>query len=270
MLLLSALALALCLAPDASTAVDPGVTATATAPWFVAPGGQRSGPYTNEQIAADYLAGRIDDTTLAWREGDAQWQPLSGTSGFADLDRWYIRQGEHSHGPTSGAQMRQMIADGRREGRDLSQLSVRVEWSTTWTALGDAVPLAATVPPARVDGTHDVHASSGRVPPTDAARRIHKLRIAGLVLVGVGGGLVVIGGGIAGGYSSGVVGSTGLWTGVALAGIGIGPAIAGFAMVGAANAKGRRLAERTKTARTLRASPLAGRGEVGLALGGRF
>lgn len=121
-----------------------------------------------------------------------------------------------------------------------------------------------------------VGASSSETPGSsaraeDLARRregARKLRLGGLVTMGIGGGLVVIGGGIAGGYSTGAIGAKGLWSGVAMAGVGLPIFIAGIIAYSVGNKRMRTLAS-SGTAR-LRVGPLLGRGQGGLALMGRF
>lgn len=265
-------------ATPASTAADTSVAADAS--WYVVAGGQRTGPFTNAQIAADYLAGRVTDATVVWRDGDADWKPLSQSPGFAELDRWYAGQDGRVQGPISGDAMRQLLDDGRVRRLDLSRLSVRLEWSSEWTPLAQAWPLdgtRATTPTRDAVGPAPVppgYNGAGVPPerPDDAAKaaKIRKLRLGGAVLVGVGGGLIVLGGGLAGGYSSGAIGAGGLWAGVVMAGVGIGPAIAGFVMVGVANRRQRSLAARTTAVQSLRVGALAGGGQMGLSLRGRF
>ena len=51
--------------------------------YFVDLLGQRKGPVTQQQLLDAVAEGRIRSTSLVWREGLAQWQPLS-VSGTPD------------------------------------------------------------------------------------------------------------------------------------------------------------------------------------------
>ena len=93
-----------------------------------------------------------------------------------------------------------------------------------------------------------------------------RLRKSGLITLIVGAGLVTLGGGIAGGYTTGAVGAKGLWAGVGIFAVGLVPTIAGAAMFAAGN----RRAARLRRLATLRFAPLAGRGHGGVVVGGRF
>ena len=116
------------------------------------------------------------------------------------------------------------------------------------------MPMRDTEPPTPAAGDSDALAGAMR------------LRMAGLITLGVGAGLIVVGGGIAGGYTSGVVGARGLWVGVGLAAAGVLPTIAGMAMFSAGNRRARKF-ERLAS---LRFAPLAGRGNGGIVFAGRF
>lgn len=86
--------------------------------------------------------------------------------------------------------------------------------------------------------------------------------------MGIGMSFIVIGGGIAGGYSTGAVGAKALWAGVGLAAFGVVPTIIGGVVYGVGNRKVTRL--QAQRAASLRVAPLAGRGTGGLVFGGRF
>ncbi|MBA3961766.1 MAG: DUF4339 domain-containing protein [Chthoniobacterales bacterium] len=45
--------------------------------------GEQFGPYTEDQVRSDLLAGTIQLTDLAWYEGAEDWTPLSDVPGFA-------------------------------------------------------------------------------------------------------------------------------------------------------------------------------------------
>lgn len=102
----------------------------------------------------------------------------------------------------------------------------------------------------------------------DDLRRAQRTRMGGLVTMGIGMGFIVIGGGIAGGYSTGAVGAKALWAGVGLAAFGVVPTIIGGVVYGVGNRKVTRL--QAQRAASLRVAPLAGRGTGGLVFGGRF
>ena len=90
----------------------------------------------------------------------------------------------------------------------------------------DPAPVAAAPAPAPAPaaGSADTAGPTTGALSDDEVARLKKKRrtawLATLGLVGVGGSLVIIGGGIAGGYSMGAVGTKGLWAGVGLAGVG--------------------------------------------------
>lgn len=81
---------------------------------------------------------------------------------------------------------------------------------------------APTVAPAPGDTATP---ATGTLSEDEVVRLKHRRRqafLATLGLLGAGGSLVIIGGGIAGGYTTGVVGTKGLWTGVGIFGVGAG------------------------------------------------
>lgn len=45
--------------------------------WFYAHQGQQQGPISDEELQSMIATGAIQPTTLLWRQGMAQWQPLS-------------------------------------------------------------------------------------------------------------------------------------------------------------------------------------------------
>ena len=47
--------------------------------------GEQQGPYTEEQIRKALSEGQITSEVLAWREGLAEWQPLSAVSGLVPM-----------------------------------------------------------------------------------------------------------------------------------------------------------------------------------------
>ncbi len=52
--------------------------------WYIPDeAGQLGGPYSADQISEWLTADRIPQTTLCWREGMAQWQPLTAVEPFA-------------------------------------------------------------------------------------------------------------------------------------------------------------------------------------------
>ena len=43
--------------------------------WYYTENGEQRGPVTDPDLEALVQAGKIDDETLVWREGQADWQP---------------------------------------------------------------------------------------------------------------------------------------------------------------------------------------------------
>ena len=52
--------------------------------YFVARGGEQSGPYTLEQMQQMLAAGQLLPTDMAWTEGQADWLPVPQLAGSAD------------------------------------------------------------------------------------------------------------------------------------------------------------------------------------------
>lgn len=146
-------------------------------------------------------------------------------------------------------------------------------------------PSAAAVEPAPSDAEVALAADDELPPPRpsaaspatnpaadeelDARREaIRKLRIRGVVTLTVGGCLVVLGGGLAGGYGNGSFGPKVLWTGVGFAAVGLPVFVGGMIAFAVSNKRARALAsERTAS---LRVAPMLARGQAGLSFTGRF
>src|SRR5438128_2393077 len=57
---------------------------TSDSRWYVAaPGGSPTGPFTAQQITERLLGGQLDPTMLCWRDGMAEWLPLTHVQSFA-------------------------------------------------------------------------------------------------------------------------------------------------------------------------------------------
>ncbi len=291
-----ALALALPCLPSVAHAWpaqgQPTATAAATSQgeWYYAIDGRTQGPFDDAAFAEAYLSGSVTDTTSVWWEGAQGWKPLAQSERFAELDRWYIRHGSKQLGPMSAAALRDQLAKARAEGKPYHSLDVRLEHSR-WVAVTAAAPLrepeaapadaweptpstavaspAATPVPAPTATTTGTHASvpsfTATADDSEELARAKRMRMGGLVTMGIGMSFIVIGGGIAGGYSTGAVGPKALWGGVALAAVGVVPTIIGGAIFGA----GKRKVSRLELA-NLRITPLAARGTGGVMVGGRF
>lgn len=50
--------------------------------WHLSRNGERSGPYTSQQLAEMGTLGRITSDMAVWREGMATWQPVSKVKGL--------------------------------------------------------------------------------------------------------------------------------------------------------------------------------------------
>ncbi|HWB74694.1 MAG TPA: DUF4339 domain-containing protein [Nannocystaceae bacterium] len=289
-----ALALALPCVPSTAYAwpTTPAKAKAADDGWYYAIDGRTQGPLDDAAFAEAYLVGSIGDATPVWWEGADGWRPLAQSQRFAELDRWYIRRGDKEIGPMTAAALREQLAKARSEGKPYDSLDVRLEHSR-WVAVTAAAPLREPdappadqwqPPPSVVAGPSAAPApavtaspsATSATPPSFAATdadseelaSAKRMRMGGLITFGIGGSFIVIGGGIAGGYSTGAVGAKALWAGVGLAAFGVVPTIIGGAIYGAAKRKVSRL-ERGRLA-SLRVAPLAGRGTGGLMLGGRF
>ncbi len=79
--------------------------------YFLGVGGRRQGPFTFEQVKAKLAAGEIDTTTLVWKKGMAQWQPLSS------LEEFHAQAQAPKQGglPTSAAGLRKFLEGTWRE-----------------------------------------------------------------------------------------------------------------------------------------------------------
>lgn len=95
-----------------------------------------------------------------------------------------------------------------------------------------------------------------------------KLRIRGVATLTVGGCLVVLGGGLAGGYGNGSFGPKVLWTGVGFAAVGLPVFVGGMIAFAVSNKRARALASQRTAG--LRVAPMLARGQAGLAFTGRF
>jgi hypothetical protein len=283
----------------APKAPDPAATADAQpeAQWYYAHDGRTVGPIDDAAFVDAYLRGRVTDATSVWWEGAGDWTPLAKAAWFVELDRWYVRNGDKGLGPMTGAALRASVEKAKAQGKAVETLEVRLEWSG-WVPVAQAAPLHDRPAPAAWEPEPERTAAPALAlastatpsapPPIDPmpaptpARDIEtpnaapfdseahaaamRLRKSGLITFAVGGSLIVIGGGIAGGYSTGAVGPKGLWAGVGMAAVGLLPTIIGGAMFGAGN---RRLAKLERLA-NLRVAPLAGRDHGGIVIGGRF
>lgn len=144
-------------------------------------------------------------------------------------------------------------------------------------------PAAAVAPSA--SGVEPVQAADDELPPPRPAlaaprpstadeglaeqrEKLRKLRIRGVATLTVGGALVVLGGGLAGGYSNGSFGPKVLWAGVGLAAVGVPVFVGGMIAFAVANKRTRALP--TQGVAALRVAPMLARGQAGLTIGGRF
>lgn len=238
--------------------------------WYYSVDGRNEGPLDDAHFADAYLAGTITDTTQVWWDGATSgWVALAQSQRFAELDRWYVRNGAQVIGPLTGGAVRAQIADLRSQGRSVDTLEVRLERSQ-WVALANAVPLREPVAPAPVV----VPPRAVELPePTstfdeETYAKVKRRRMAGIVMLMIGGSLIVAGGGVAGGYASGTLGPKGLHAGIAMAVLGVPPLIAGSVLYGVSNKRLQKL--QLERAMSLRVAPLGGRNTAGIVLGGRF
>jgi membrane protease subunit (stomatin/prohibitin family) len=68
-----------------AASAPPPITASATASYFVVVGGAQKGPFTLDQLREQVTAGQVQRSTLAWKQGLAQWTPLENVPDLALL-----------------------------------------------------------------------------------------------------------------------------------------------------------------------------------------
>ncbi len=85
--------------------------AKAAVNYYLGIGGQRQGPFSLQQVKAKLEAGEIDTTTLVWKKGMAQWQPLSSLEEF----QAQAQTPEQGGLPTTAAGLRKFLEGRWRE-----------------------------------------------------------------------------------------------------------------------------------------------------------
>ncbi|KAB2849138.1 MAG: DUF4339 domain-containing protein, partial [Hyphomicrobiaceae bacterium] len=55
--------------------------------FYVVIGGKSEGPFTLAALSAEVAQGRINDQTLVWKDGMANWQPASTVAEVASIFR---------------------------------------------------------------------------------------------------------------------------------------------------------------------------------------
>jgi hypothetical protein len=157
---------------------------------------------------------------------------------------------------------------------------VRLADATVWVPLPEAkmlapAPAAGAPAPAAAAAPADTERPAAESKPKGEPgekeallEKSRRMRLGGLVTMTVGTGLVVIGGGIAGGYSTGAVGTTGLWAGVGIFSVGLVPAFVGLGVFLGSKRPARKAAA-LANARVL-PSAWASKSGGGIAIAGRF
>jgi hypothetical protein len=51
--------------------------------WYIGVDNQPTGPFTAQELLKSWQAGTLDENTLSWCEGMAEWLPLSQVAPFA-------------------------------------------------------------------------------------------------------------------------------------------------------------------------------------------
>lgn len=87
--------------------------------WYFVENNESKGPFTKVQMKEFYDAGRINDMTFVWHDGQSDWESLKASSlSFEEaqstntLDEWYyIDFNQNRHGPYSKTQMNAFLAN---------------------------------------------------------------------------------------------------------------------------------------------------------------
>lgn len=102
--------------PASSPASQPATSQPTSRPsgtknWYFkyAPGRKQHGPYSEEDIRRLFEKKQIRATALLWRDGLPGWEPLWRHRRFADLEKWFYREGDQKRGPFTVEQMRTMF-----------------------------------------------------------------------------------------------------------------------------------------------------------------
>lgn len=70
---------------DGDETVSAGAGAAPAAEWYVVIDGEQAGPMTPSEIESHFMAGRVSAESFAWRDGLADWVPLSSLDDFSHL-----------------------------------------------------------------------------------------------------------------------------------------------------------------------------------------
>jgi hypothetical protein len=102
--------------PASQPATQPAASQPASSPgetrnWYFkyAPGRKPHGPYSEAGIRRLFEKKQIRATALLWRIGLPGWAPLWQYRRFADLEKWFYREGDKKQGPFNVEQMRYMF-----------------------------------------------------------------------------------------------------------------------------------------------------------------
>lgn len=243
--------------------------------WYVRHGAKGFGPVTGTALRAKLAKGRTeghDVTKLEVRLEWSGWVPLASAAP--------LREGGTTGAPMTWEPTPSPPVDAAAKAIEPFDAPASASAPSGVAPSGPTPPAIPTDPiaspeptptpalvPVAVERERPRPASAPREDVSADVARIKRLRTAGIITLGVGGGLVVIAGGIAGGYNNGTVGAAGLGTAIGLCGAAVPPMIVGGAMLGAARVKQRRLNERLAA---VRVAPALARGHAGVVVGGRF
>jgi len=93
--------------------------------WFYALNGQQAGPVSDSQLEELLRAGTINNTTLVWRDGLPEWQPLHQVRRGAPPPEAVSPQ---TFVPTSGSGATQHCAECRRPFREAEMIFLNRAW----------------------------------------------------------------------------------------------------------------------------------------------
>lgn len=86
--------------------------------WYFVENNESKGPFTESQMKEFYDAGRINDLTYVWHDGQSDWESLKasrlsfGKSQETKVDGWFfIDLHQNQHGPYTKAQMNGFLAN---------------------------------------------------------------------------------------------------------------------------------------------------------------
>ena len=98
--------------------VDASSDKSSNTHWYFVENNESKGPFTESQMKEFYDAGRINDLTYVWHDGQSDWESLKasslsfGESQETKVDGWFfIDLHQNQHGPYTKAQMNGFLAN---------------------------------------------------------------------------------------------------------------------------------------------------------------